>query len=318
MVETFKGAAEGRGAFQGEDGSAGRRAEAEGPSIPNEPQWVGDAAALGALIERLAREPTIALDSEADSFHVYFEKVCLIQIGVPGEAYLVDPLAVDVRPLAPTLADPAHLWVVHGGDFDVRSLRRDFGFQFGRLFDSMLAAQALRLPELGLAALLRSRLGVTIMKGEQRSDWGRRPLRAEQRRYAAADVHHLLRLERDLSAALDVANRRKVAELSFEKLRHLVAREKRFDEKGYLKLRGARAFGARELELLRELWVGREALARELDRPPFKVVGEQSMVEIARLLPQDREALRRIPGVSDLLVRRLGEAILRAATAPKV
>ncbi len=280
------------------------------------PQIVRDAAGLEALAVRLAREPRVALDTEANSFHAYFERVCLLQLGFWDEQILVDPLAVDVRPLGPLFADPARLMVVHGGDYDVRILRRDFDFQLGRVFDTMLAAQILALPELGLAALLRNRLGVAIEKGEQRSDWGRRPLRPEQLQYAAADVRYLLRLEEDLSRELAAKNRAAAAEASFEKLRRLVAREKRFDESGYLKLRQARQLGERERELLRLLWIGREALARQLDRPPFKIIGEQAMVEVARRLPTSIEELRRIPGVGEIAVRGLGEQLIQAARAP--
>ncbi len=274
------------------------------------PPTLCDASALAALVQRLAGAPAIALDTEGNSFHAYTERVCLIQIGLPGEEFLVDPLAVDPRPLAPILADPARRLLFHGGDFDVRSLRRDFGFSFGRVFDTMIAAQVLGLPELGLAGLLRTRLGVRIEKGEQRSDWGRRPLSAQQLRYAAADVRFLGKLADGLDAELTARGKQGEAARRFEGLRHVVAREKRFDAEGWRRLREAPSLGPDEAGLLRRIWVAREELARALDRPPFKVIGERVMVEIARRRPRDAEDLRRIPGVSELFVRRLGAAIV--------
>jgi ribonuclease D len=224
---------------------------------------------------------------------------------------VLDPLGVDVSCLGPLLADTARLWVLHGADFDVRTLHRDFGFRLGRLFDTMIAAQVLQLPELGLAALLRRRFGIELRKGEQRSDWGRRPLTAAQLGYAAADVRFLLPLHRELDSALREKGSWPKAQTQFEKLRHVVVRERHFDAEGYRRLRGAHSLDPEGRALLRGMWCAREELARELDRPPFKVVSEATMVQVARALPRDLEALRRLPGVSDLVARRMGPLLLQ-------
>jgi ribonuclease D len=279
------------------------------------PRLIQDNAALEQFCLELQREPVVALDTEGNSFHAYFDRVCLIQVGIPGREVLLDSLALKIEPLAPLLADPARLLVVHGGDFDVRSLRRDFGFSFGRMFDTMLAAQTLGLKGLSLAALVRERLGIDLAKGQQRSDWGRRPLRPEQLVYAAADVRFLLRLQASLESDLVAAGKRSAAEAQFEKLRHLVARPKRFDAEGYLRLRQARSLSEPSRRVLKTLWLGREALARSLDRPPFKVIGESVMLEVARRLPADEKELRAIPGVSELVTGRLSGDIARARAA---
>jgi ribonuclease D len=287
-------------------------------------QTIADPAALSDLVKVLEGAPTFALDTEGNSFHAYRDRVCLLQIAVgSGDAqapriFLVDPLAVDPRPLGPVFVDPARRVVVHGGDYDVRSLRRDFGFQFGRMFDTMLAAQTLHLPELGLAALLRTELGVTIAKGEQRSDWGRRPLRSEQLAYAAEDVHHLLPLAAILEARLAQAGRVEAAHTQFEKLRHLAAREKPFDVEGWRRMKGARELDPKQQGILRLLWNGRDRLCREMDRAPFKLVGEQAMVEIARRSPRTAGELRDVPGVSALLVQKLGPEIIAACAQESV
>jgi ribonuclease D len=283
--------------------------------VSRPPGLIAGSAALDQFCRDLQREPVIALDTEGNSFHAYFDRVCLIQIGIPGREVLLDPLALQLEPLAPLLADPDRMLVVHGGDFDVRSLRRDFGFSFGRIFDTMLAAQTLGMKELSLAGLLKQRLGVDVEKGQQRSDWGRRPLRPEQLVYAAADVRFLLSLQSSLERDLVAAGKRSTAEVQFEKLRHLVARPKRFDAEGYLRLREARSLGEASRRVLKILWLGREALARSLDRPPFKVIGESVMLEVARRLPTTQEELRAIPGVSELVAGRLFGDIARARAA---
>ena len=268
-----------------------------------------------------ALQAVLARDTEGNSFHAYRDRVCLIQFAgaAPDSAepriFLLDPLSVDPRALAPLFADPKRTIVVHGGDYDVRSLRRDFEFDFGRMFDTMIASQTLHLPELGLAALLRNELGIAITKGEQRSDWGRRPLRAEQLAYGAADVHHLLPLWQRLEEKLIAADRLSAAQTQFEKLRHLRARVKPFDPAGWRRLKGARELGTPQQRMLEVLWLGRDRLSREMDRAPFKVIGEPVMVEVARRHPRDLKALREIPGVGDLVVRRLGSEILSATSA---
>jgi ribonuclease D len=274
---------------------------------------------LRLLVAELQGASDIALDTEGNSFHAYRDQVCLIQLAVGLEnphIFLLDPLAVDPRPLTAIFADPRHRLVVHGGDFDVRSLRRDFAFTFGRMFDTMMAAQVLRLPELGLVALLKRELSVTIGKGEQRSDWGRRPLRAEQLAYAAEDVRNLLPLAMKLEAQLAAAGKLAAAEAQFEKLRHLVAREKSFDVGAFRRIKGARGLDAGQLRVLEALWLGRERLALELNRAPFKIIGEQAMVEVARQGPRDLESLRKVPGVGDLVVRRLGQELIELPTSP--
>jgi ribonuclease D len=291
----------------------GATAGSAAPPPADEVDLIADAAALRALISRLENEPVVALDTEGNSFHAYVERVCLIQLGLPDRQVLVDPLNVDVRPLGPLLADRSRLWVLHGSDFDVRTLHRDFGFRLGKLFDTMVAAQTLKLPELGLAALLKSNFGVDLRKGEQRSDWGKRPLTPPQRVYAAADVRWLLPLHGRLAEALAKEGAAAKAQAQFEKLRVVVARERRFDPEGYRRLKGARALDTKGQALLRKFWCAREEMARELNRPPFKVVSEATMVEVARTQPADVAALRRLPGVSDLVARQIGPLLMPVA-----
>ena len=171
---------------------------------PRPTDLVDDPASLPALLARLdALAPApVSLDTEADSFHHYFEKVCLVQVAVAGEIFLVDPLGpVPLAPLLERLASRRLL--MHGADYDLRLLYRLEGFRAGTLFDTMIAAQLLGEREVGLSALLQNRLGVALDKAHQRADWSARPLPSGLVAYAAADVAHLpalvASLERDLA-----------------------------------------------------------------------------------------------------------------------
>src|SRR5512136_1599755 len=168
--------------------------------------WVRKPESLARLLHSLEGCRAIGLDTESDSLYHHFEKVCLVQLATDrGESFLVDSLSVrDLSPLAPALADPALVKVLHGADYDVTTLKRDFGFSFASLFDTMIAARLLGKSEIGLAAVARDELGVTLTKASQKDDWSRRPLTPRQEAYALTDVEHLVvlrqRLEEKLSA----------------------------------------------------------------------------------------------------------------------
>ena len=138
--------------------------------------WIRSPAELERLVQALASCRAIGLDTESDSLYHHRDKVCLVQIATDrGEAFLVDSLAVDLRPLGPAMADPQLVKVLHGADYDVTTLKRDFGFGFAALFDTMIAARLLGRSELGLVAVARDELGATLTKTNQKDDWSRRP-----------------------------------------------------------------------------------------------------------------------------------------------
>jgi ribonuclease D len=283
-----------------------------GPGTP-EPALVADAPAVEALVEALRPEPVIALDTESNSFHVYRERVCLLQVSSRDRDWIVDPFAADVRALGAVIADGREV-VLHGADYDVRCLKREFGWALPNLFDTMAAARRLGSGQLGLAALVAARFGVRMSKDFQRSDWGRRPLSREQLSYAALDTRFLLPLRDLLIAELGARELLAAAREEFRRIAAAEPRPRVFDPEGWRRLRGARELDPPRRALLRALWIAREARASELDRPPFKVVPEQALVEIARRRPASEEELAAIPGVTAVVLRRAGDAI-RAALA---
>jgi ribonuclease D len=271
---------------------------------------------LEALAQDLLREDIVAVDTEADSFYHYFDKTCLVQIATKKHAWLVDPLALggpaELAPLGPVFASPDVLKVFHAGEYDLYVLKRDCGFSFANLFDTMISAQLLGYPAIGLAALIEHHFGTRLPKDEQRSDWSRRPLTDKQLEYAVSDVLYLIRLYEKIRAELRKAGRAPWAEAEFQALVRREWPEREFDRLGYLRIKGARSLEATELAILRELFLMRDERAREIDRPPFKVLGNRALLEIARERPADNDALARIKGVTDLIIRRMGKDILKA------
>lgn len=277
-------------------------------------KWVRTRQELQSLAAALAGARIIGLDSEADSLHSFPEKVCLVQLAdEAGAVFFVDPLSVrDLSPLASIIADPAVVKVFHGASYDVSSMKRDFGFEFGGLFDTMIAAQFLGLPELGLAALLERCFGIPLRPSRQKDDWARRPLTQAQEAYAAEDVQHLIPLCERLLAELRARGRDRWVQEECEALAGIPAADRVFDPEGYLRVKGAKALDRRGLAALRELFIAREAWAQEAGRPPFKILGNEAMVGIAGEKPRRPQDLRRIPGCSPKVIQRYGEGIIAA------
>ena len=250
--------------------------------------WVRTADELEDLVDTLLRSRAIGIDTEADSLHHYTEKVCLIQIAAfRGASWLVDPLALrDLSPLAQVLADPSILKVVHGGDNDVTSLRRDFGFSFRTMFDTSIAARLLGDTELGLQALVRNELGIELSKGSQKDDWSKRPLTAKQETYALSDVAHLMELATVLTERLAEAGRTEWAREEFAALAKLTAAVKRTGPDEFRRIKGSEKLSRRSQAVLRELWRWREARAAAADRPPFKIVGPELLLSLAEKPPR--------------------------------
>lgn len=268
---------------------------------------------LEALVGRLRREPLLAVDTEAASFHRYHDRVYLLQISSRNETAVVDPLAVGtLAPLAEPLADPGIEIVFHDADYDLRLLHREYGFGAANLFDTRIAAQLLNEPGVGLAALLEQYLGLRLDKRFQRADWSARPLSGAMLDYAAADTRHLPELRDILRERLGERGRLEWAEEEFGLLAQIRGAPTDGAEPGWLRMKGAKALKGRELAVLRELWEWREEIARRADRATFRILNNEPMFAMARQPPGDLAALRAVRGIGVDQVERRGREILAA------
>jgi ribonuclease D len=276
-------------------------------------------ADLDALCQDLLGEKVLAFDTEADSFYHYFDKTCLVQVATRRQIYLIDPLAfggpAELSPLGPIFASPEIRKIFHAAEYDIFVLKRDCSFRFDGLFDTMISAQLLGYPSVGLASLAERHFGVNLPKDEQRSDWSRRPLTPKQMSYAASDVLYLISLAETLEKELRAAKRLKWAREEFANLAGREWPEREFDELGYLRIKGARKLGSKALGILRELYLMRDARAREIDRPPFKVLGNRALLELAEHPPRKLADLAEVKGITDLLIRRMGRDLMAAVRA---
>lgn len=269
---------------------------------------------LIVVVDRLKGEPLLACDLEADSQHHYREKVCLLQISVPGANIVVDPLTCpDISPLAPFFADPSIRKIFHGADYDVRSLHRDFGIDISNLFDTMIACQFLGEAEFGLAAVLRKRFGVELDKRFQKADWSRRPIPPEMMDYAVKDTSLLIPLYLQLEKELRDKERFDWVMEECDILSSVRMSERK-DEPLFLRFKGAAKLPPASLGVLEKLLAFRDAEAERRDLPPFKILGTETIRELVDRKPSSTSELNGVTGISPRLAERYGQAILAAVT----
>jgi ribonuclease D len=235
---------------------------------------------LSELLPKLEAVDRVAVDTEADSLHCYFEKLCLIQISVPGHDYLVDPLAeLDLAPLAEALTKKEI--VLQGADFDLRLLRRSFGFVATRIFDTVIAARLLGIRSFSLAALVEKFFGVVLAKGSQKANWARRPLPKHMAEYAMNDTHYLLPLAEKLEAGLRERGRLDWFRQSCERALEQAAVQRTRDDDEPWRISGSGKLSGRASAVLRELWQWRDKEAQAADRPAFHVLQNHLLIRAA-------------------------------------
>jgi len=284
------------------------------------PVWIDTAEGVRNAAELCSANGSFALDTEADSMHSYFHKVCLIQVTAAGQHLVIDPLALEPSDLAPlwkVVGDPSTPVLMHGADYDVRILDRDYGARVRGLQDTQIVAQLLGEEKTGLAALLDKELDVRLDKRYQRADWGRRPLKAAQLAYAAADTAHLGDLTGRLRSRLEELGRWGWAEEEFrtlEGVRHAAATP---DPVAFERLKGARALRGADRDRLYSLHRWRDREARAFDVPPFKILGNRQLMLLAQKPPADLAELGKTEGIGPRAVRRWGQELLRRVDRPQ-
>ena len=286
-------------------------------------KWIDRQDPLDATMARIGSAPQVAVDTEADSLHSYFDKVCLIQLSIPDEDFIVDPLThVDLAGFGALLANPEITKVFHGGDYDLRILHRDFGFTVRNLVDTSICAQLLGYEGLGLAALLDRHFGVKLNKTHQRADWSMRPLPPDMLDYAATDTHYLIALAAKLREELTALGRWEWATEEFARLENVRHREASEDDVApWRKVKNIGNLDRRSLAIVRDIYEWRDKLARKADRPPFKVLGNDSIIELAKERPETTRDLVKVKALSryhsDRYGRELVQIIRRAMEIPE-
>ena len=283
--------------------------------VPPPPTFVATPSELEAMLRVLTASDHVAVDTESNSLHAYRERVCLIQFSVPGIDFIVDPIALkDLSALAPLFANPDQQKILHAADNDLAALARDHRFTFANIFDTMAAARSLGWTQVGLAAILEAQFGVKLNKAYQRADWGRRPLLPAMLDYARFDTHYLAALrDRQSEALVSTGHWPEVVE-EFERLARVrtVADSPSPEPMAFWRVKGAHDLGPQQAAVLQSVYQYREAQAERQDVPPFKIMGEPTLLELARHAPRSTDDLRTIAGMTPPQIGRHGRQLLQA------
>ena len=262
----------------------------------------------------LASQSQIALDTEADSLHCYFEKLCLIQIGWPGKLQLLEPLAKLLLTEFFNALRGKRL-IFHDADYDLRLLRRSGEFPDDNIFDTMIAARLCGEPQLGLAALVEKYFNVKLSKASRKANWAERPLSSQMVEYALNDVRYLPDLAEIFEEKLHELDRIEWFYQSRDRMIRATRDIKVRDEETLWRISGYVKLPLASWSVLRALWQWRDAEAREWDKPPFYVMSNHEMLEIAELAPQGKKW--KFPKLSQGRAERFQEMLEQSLTIPE-
>ncbi len=275
--------------------------------------WIDRNDQLPALAAALGAEGQIGVDTEFLRERTFFPQLCLVQIAAGGRIWCVDALrSGDLRALAPVLVAATARKVIHAARQDLEAIHLHSRCLVTPVFDTQIAAGCVGLkPQIGYADLAQELLGVSIAKGQTRTDWSRRPLSAAQLHYAAEDVEYL----GEMAARLT----RRLAELGreawvLEDCRAL-SDPSQFEPdpaRAWERMRGLAQLQPHPRSRARALANWREREARERDLPRSWILSDTAIFDLAQVNPPDSGALRRLRSLPEDLPEALASALLAA------
>lgn len=275
--------------------------------------YVDNQEDLALASQELAGSKKIGVDTESNSLHAYDEQVCFVQISNAKANYIFDTIRLnDLRLLGPLFEDSATEKIFHGADYDIGLLKRDFGLSFSNLFDTMAAAQFLNMEKIGMADLVEICYGIHLEKKYTKCDWAERPVSIDKMVYLCQDTQYLIGLRDWLHRQLGEKDLMEEAALEFEHLEKRPALEPAYSNQTVWDIKGIKALDKSLLPYITELFKWRSRQAKKQNTPPFKVLNNKTIIEIAKLKPRTREELLSIKGVTDNLWRRYGKFIISA------
>ena len=276
--------------------------------------WVDSQNALEMMVKDLLTQDFVAVDTESNSLFVYQEQVCLIQFSTGKVDYLVDPLALsDISVLASVFENGMIEKIFHAAEYDLIVMKRDYEFQFQNIFDTMVAGRILGKKALGLGGMLKAEYGIELNKRYQRANWGKRPLPQAQLNYARLDSHYLISLRELLFSELERANLSELAQEDFLRLCNVrIPESYHINSENGWRFVGGQHLSPSEMAVLYELYLYRDREARKANLPPFKIISEQALREIALACPRVKHEVFQVPTLSERLARRHGHGIVQA------
>ncbi len=268
-------------------------------------------AALKELIAELRAAGSFAYDSEFIGESSYFPRLCLIQVATTTRVSLIDPLAgIDLMPFWNLLSDASVEKIVHAGAQDVEPVARLSGEPARNVIDTQIAAGfcAMAYPT-SLAKLVAELTGVALQKGATFTFWEQRPLSSKQMRYAADDVRYLPAAVIELRKRLEKTGHASWVRAECE----LLCDPGNYGfnpETAVEKVRGVGGLEPRQINVLRELVLWRDAAAREADLPTRSYLKDEVLIDLSRNMPKKPDQFSRIRSLPRPVIEEHGQALL--------
>ena len=270
-------------------------------------QYIDSQDSLTEFVNNIRSSEWIVIDTEFIREKTYYPQLCLIQIAAGEHLACIDPIALkDLSPLYVIFNDPNIVKVFHAAQQDLEILYYDSGKVPAPIFDTQPAASILGIgDQIGYAGLVENLLGVSLAKAESRTDWSRRPLSKAQLEYAIDDVRYLQKLYPVVLEKLKKGDRLNWPNRDFQKLTdpetyQLNARTR------WQKVKGLQNLKSPQLSILRELAAWREEEASDRNRPRRWIIGDEVLVDLARIQPTDIDGIAAIRGVNSDQAKRYG------------
>ena len=268
---------------------------------------------LEECCETLADAEWITIDTEFMRERTYYPQLCLIQLGIPGQAWCIDTLAdISLQPVLELVCLSSSQRVLHAARQDLEIFFHLVGSFSSELFDTQVAAALLGFDaQIGYAGLVKALSGIELEKGYQRANWATRPLPTAQLEYALDDVRYLADLYPEILIRLDDSGRLDWAK---EDSARLLRRELYITDPStaYLRIGQTRTLNAAEQHIVRRLARWREGLAQELDRPRNWITSDSTLIYMAQIKPDTLARLQRVKGISADLIEKHSEVLLQA------
>jgi ribonuclease D len=282
---------------------------------PAPARWVDTSAGLDELVADLSGTARLAVDTEFHRERTYWPQCALVQVGWDDGQALVDPLAVDIRPLGTLLT--GRTLVMHAAGQDLEVFQHSVGVVPDDLFDTQIAASFLGMSSIGLAPLVNKMLGVHLPKADRLADWLARPLSEDAKRYAQSDVVHLFELHDQMTASLEERGRMGWVRSECQALvdRSLTPSD---PDTAWWRVKEARRLKGTAAAVAQSLAAWREAHAAEVDRPLRSVLPDLALAGIAQRPPSTVEDLVKIRGLRDRgIPKSIREDVLAAVARGK-
>jgi len=262
-------------------------------------------------VEHLRQSQRLGVDTEGNSLYAFREKVCVIQISNSCANYIFDPLRLDdLRPLSELFANAQIEKIFHGADYDIGLLKRDLGYEFYHLFDTMAAAQFLNYERIGLANLINHFYGLRLKKKFTKCNWARRPLSIEQMVYLCQDTQYLIGLRDHLYEELCERDLIEEAQIEFRHTEKRQPLKPAYEHLTVWEMKGVKSLRDDQFPIVYELFNWRQRKAKKVNLPPFKVINNKTLLELVHARSHNKREIMAITGITMTVWRRYGQELL--------